>query len=132
MTPLYYIYSWRLWKSFIQGCCRASSTEIRFLGLKTSILLRRSKACSSMFGKKELKDLFLMKEIWLRHSCAITDYMESIYYLDGFPSSSRILSTWFKVEFPGKMAFPKYIQPKMHPIDQMSTAFVYLLEPNKI
>jgi hypothetical protein len=73
-----------------------------------------------------------MKEIWFRHYCAITDSIESIYYLDGFPKSSSILSTWFNVEFPGKIAFPKYIYPNIHPMDQISTAFVYLLEPNKI
>lgn len=41
-------------------------------------------------------------------------------------------SSWFKVEFPGKIAFPRYIYPKMHPIDHISTALVYLLDPSRI
>jgi hypothetical protein len=53
----------------------------------------RSKAWSSIEGKKDENDLFLMKEIWLRHYCAIIDSMESIYYLVGFPNNYNILST---------------------------------------
>ena len=66
------------------------------------------------------------------HYWAITDSIDSIYYRLGFPKSSRILSTWFKVEFPGKIALPKYISPRIHPTDHISTALVYLEDPNNI
>ena len=66
------------------------------------------------------------------HSWAITDSIDSIYSRLGLPSNSRIRSTWFKVEFPGKMALPKYISPKMQPTDHMSTAFVYFDDPSRI
>ena len=58
--------------------------------------------------------------------------MDSMSSLVGLPKSYKMRSTWFKVEFPGKIAFPKYISPKMQPTDHMSTAFVYLDDPNKI
>lgn len=73
-----------------------------------------------------------MKEIWFRHYCAMTDSMDSTYSRVGFPSSSRMRSSWFKVEFPGKIAFPRYIYPKIQPMDHMSTALVYLLDPSSI
>lgn len=85
-----------------------------------------------MLGKNEENDRFLMKAIWFKHSCAMTDSIESISSRVGLPSSSSILSTWLRVEFPGNIAFPRYISPKMQPTDHMSTALVYLLDPNKI
>lgn len=50
----------------------------------------------------------------------------------GFPVTSRILSIWFKVEFPGNMALPSMSSPKIHPTDHMSTAFEYCVEPKRI
>ena len=85
-----------------------------------------------MLGKKEEKDRFLMKAIWLRHSWAITDSIESISSRVGLPSSSSMRSTWLRVEFPGKIALPRYISPKIQPTDHISTALVYLLDPSKI
>lgn len=85
-----------------------------------------------MLGKNEEKDLFLMKAIWFKHYWAITDSMESISSRVGLPSNSSILSTWLRVEFPGKIAFPRYISPKIQPTDHISTALVYLLDPSKI
>lgn len=85
-----------------------------------------------MLGKKAEKERFLTNEIWLRHSWAITDSIDSTSSLVGLPNSYRMRSTWFKVEFPGKMALPRYSSPNMHPTDHISTAFVYLLDPSKI
>jgi hypothetical protein len=85
-----------------------------------------------MLGKKLLKDRFLIKEIWFKHYWAITDSIESISYLLGLPNNYRMRYTWLRVEFPGKMALPKYISPKIHPTDHISTAFVYLEEPKSI
>ena len=73
-----------------------------------------------------------MKEIWFKHYCAMTDYMDYTSSRVGLPNSSRMRSSWFKVEFPGKIAFPRYISPRMQPIDHISTAFVYLLDPSSI
>ena len=70
--------------------------------------------------------------IWLMHSFAMTDYIDSISSFVGLPNNSIIFSIWFRVEVPGKMAFPVNISPKIHPIDHISTAFVYFDEPNKI
>lgn len=105
---------------------------ILFLGLKTSNFFSKSNATSSIFGKKLENDRFFTKDIWFKHYCAITDSIDSISSRFGFPNSSKILSIWFKVEFPGKMALPKYIYPKMQPTDHISTAFVYLEEPRRI
>ena len=33
---------------------------------------------------------------------------------------------------PGNNAFPTISSPRMHPIDHISTAFVYLVDPNNI
>ena len=46
--------------------------------------------------------------------------------------NSKILSIWLIVEVPGNIALPIISSPKMHPIDQISTAFAYFLEPSKI
>jgi hypothetical protein len=88
------------------GWLKASYTVSRFFGLKTSNFRNKSIANSSMFGKKLPKDFFFTKFTWFRHSFAITDSIESTYYRVGFPKSSIILSSWFSVEFPGKIAFP--------------------------
>ena len=70
--------------------------------------------------------------IWFMHYLAMTDSIESISSFVGLPNSYIILSIWFKVDVPGNIAFPVNISPKMHPIDHISTAFVYFDEPNKI
>ena len=62
----------------------------------------------------------------------MTDSIDSISSRLGLPNSYSILSTWLRVELPGKMAFPKYISPKIHPTDHISTALVYLDEPSSI
>ena len=36
------------------------------------------------------------------------------------------------MEVPGNIALPVYISPKIHPNDHISTALVYLEDPNKI
>lgn len=56
----------------------------------------------------------------------------SIYFMVGLPVNSRIFYIWFRVDVPGKMAFPVISYPTMHPTDHMSTAFEYLVEPNRI
>lgn len=50
----------------------------------------------------------------------------------GLPVNSIILSNWFMVDSPGKRGCPPSSSPKMHPIDHMSTPFVYLVEPSRI
>lgn len=65
-------------------------------------------------------------------SLAKADSIESISSFDGFPMSSRILSTWLSVELPGNTGFPKNISPRMHPTDHISTAFEYFEEPRSI
>ncbi len=60
------------------------------------------------------------------------DSIDSMSFCDGLPISSRIRSIWFSVEFPGNVDLPIISYPKMHPTDHMSTAFEYLVEPNKI
>jgi hypothetical protein len=60
------------------------------------------------------------------------DSIDSISFCDGLPISSKILSIWFKVEFPGKVDFPIINYPKMQPTDHISTALEYLVDPSKI
>lgn len=50
----------------------------------------------------------------------------------GLPVNSRILSIWFRVEVPGNRDLPVINYPRMHPTDHISTAFEYLVDPNKI
>ena len=59
-------------------------------------------------------------------------WIDSMSELDGLPRSSIICSTWFRVEVPGKIAFPRIISPKMHPTLHMSTAFEYFYDPRRI
>jgi hypothetical protein len=58
--------------------------------------------------------------------------IDSMSFWLGLPTSSKIFSIWFRVEFPGKTDFPVISSPKMQPTDHISTAFEYLVEPNKI
>ena len=60
------------------------------------------------------------------------DSIDSMSFCDGLPISSRIRSIWFSVEFPGNVDLQIISYPKIHPTDHMSTAFEYLVEPNKI
>lgn len=53
-------------------------------------------------------------------------------FSDGFPVTYKILSIWFRVEFPGNNALERRSSPKIHPTDHMSTAFEYCVEPSKI
>ena len=41
------------------------------------------------------------------------------------------LSSWFKVDVPGKTGFPSKSSAKIQPILHISTPLVYLFEPNK-
>lgn len=50
----------------------------------------------------------------------------------GMPRRSIIISTWFIVDVPGKIAFPRIISPRMQPMLHMSTALEYLWEPSRI
>jgi hypothetical protein len=43
---------------------------------------------------------------------------------DGAPVSSRIFSSWFIVDVPGKMGRPLSISPRMQPTAHMSTPLV--------
>lgn len=54
----------------------------------------------------------------------MTEDIESISFWVGFPNNYSILYIWFKVELPGKIDFPVYISPKIHPTDHISTAFI--------
>ena len=51
---------------------------------------------------------------------------------DGAPVSSRIFSSWFIVDVPGKMGRPLSISPRMQPTAHMSTPLVYRGEPSRI
>lgn len=59
------------------------------------------------------------------------DSIESMSYFDGFPVNEMILSSWFKVEFPGKNGFPVNIYAKMQPMLQTSAGFPYDCDPNR-
>lgn len=58
--------------------------------------------------------------------------ISSIYLIVGLPVNYKILSIWFKVDVPGKIAFPVINSPTIQPIDHMSTAFEYFVDPNSI
>jgi len=51
---------------------------------------------------------------------------------DGGPVHIKTLSIWFNVELPGKRGFPLIISPNKQPKLQMSIAFEYFLDPNRI
>ena len=48
------------------------------------------------------------------------------------PINSMILSIWFRVEVPGKTGLPIINSPNMTPVLHISTALVYLVDPNSI
>eukprot|EP00451_Oxyrrhis_marina_P053789 CAMPEP_0204500544 /NCGR_PEP_ID=MMETSP0471-20130131/97403_1 /ASSEMBLY_ACC=CAM_ASM_000602 /TAXON_ID=2969 /ORGANISM="Oxyrrhis marina" /LENGTH=76 /DNA_ID=CAMNT_0051505169 /DNA_START=458 /DNA_END=688 /DNA_ORIENTATION=- len=50
----------------------------------------------------------------------------------GMPVTSRIMSSWFMVEDPGKTGLPTIISPKMHPALHKSTSWEYRLDPSMI
>lgn len=58
--------------------------------------------------------------IIVKATSLLSDYTS---LLDGFPTKDTILSSWFKVEFPGKRGFPSRSSARMHPIDQISADF---------
>lgn len=47
----------------------------------------------------------------------LSEYTSSF---DGFPVKDIILSSWFRVEFPGNIGLPIKTYPKMQPILQIS------------
>lgn len=101
-------------------------------GLNTSKCFSKSRASSEAPGKNASKDLFfgiLVLEIIL---AAKGDYIDSISFWDGRPINYKILSIWFKVEFPGKIDFPIISSPNIQPTDHMSTALEYFVDPSNI
>ena len=59
-------------------------------------------------------------------------YMASMSSELGRPVTSMILSSWFKVEVPGKNGLPRSNSARIHPRLHISTPFVYLVDPNRI
>lgn len=87
ITPSKVIYSLSSWKSCKYGCASAYSTVNLFLELNTSSFLNKSNPSSGIFWKNDENDFFFTKLTWLRHSLAMTDYIESMSSLVGFPRS---------------------------------------------
>lgn len=83
-------------------------------------------------GKNDSNDFFFGILVLEMILAANGDSMDSISFCDGLPISSKILSIWFKVEFPGNVDLPIINSPKMHPTDHISTALEYLVDPSKI
>ena len=60
------------------------------------------------------------------------EFIESMSSGVGLPVISRTLSSWFRVEVPGKKGFPMSNSARIHPTLHMSTPFEYLLDPSNI
>ena len=101
-------------------------------GLKTKRCFKRSRASSEAIGNIELKVFFFGMFVLDMIFAARGDSIASISFWDGLPTSSKIFSIWFRVEFPGKIDFPLINYPKIQPTDHMSTAFEYLVDPKRI
>ena len=104
----------------------------RWLGLNTSKCFSRSRASSEAVGNIEVKVFFLGMLVLEMMLAAKGDSIASMSFPVGRPTSSRIFSIWLRVLFPGKIDLQLISSPRMHPTDHMSTAFEYLVDPNKI
>mmetsp|Transcript_9671 Transcript_9671/g.15147 ORF Transcript_9671/g.15147 Transcript_9671/m.15147 type:complete len:211 (+) Transcript_9671:262-894(+) len=121
-----------LWNCATYGCRKASSAVMRLLGLNFKQRRRRSRASGEAWGNISERKRGLEGGNDSNILAAKGDLIDSMSSADGLPVTSIILSSWFMVEVPGKMGFPPSISPRMQPMDQMSTPFVYLVEPNRI
>lgn len=111
-----------LWKSLTYGCCSASVTEMRLLGLKDSILLSRSIASLLHLPWNSFNPAYVVFRMLSSSVVANVELTASISCFEGWPITLMTFSIWFKVEVPGKIGFPIMSSPKMHPHDHMSTA----------
>ena len=132
MNYLQRIYYSSSWKSLTYLCWRACSVVNLFLGLNNNKCLSKSKAYSEAPGTKASNDFFFGMLVLEMMFAASGDSIDSISFCDGLPINSKILSIWFKVEFPGKVDLPMINYPNMQPTDHMSTAFEYLVDPSRI
>lgn len=92
----------------------------------------RSRASSEAVGNRSLNRFYLTGGMLSSIVAARGQSIDSMSSFFGLPMSSITLSSWFKVEVPGKTGLPSSSSAKMHPMLHMSTPFVYLLEPKRI
>lgn len=129
---LHSIYSYSSWKSFTYRCASASFAVSLWFGLKTRRCFNRSIASSLAPGNIWENVFFLGIFVLEMILAARGESTDSTSFGVGRPVSSKILSIWLRVEVPGNRDFPVINYPRMHPTDHISTAFEYLVEPNKI
>ena len=102
-----------------------SSTVYLLSGLNVSILLRRSAAWGLMLGKSLSQPCLLLFGNDLMYLIAFSFPMYFISSWDGVPKTEIILCTWSRKSSPGNSGCLPSSSAIMHPVDQISTAFVY-------
>ena len=67
--------------------------------------------------------LYLMLVIESIMGCATSEFNEFMSSFLGLPVNERILSSWFRVEFPGIIGFPDSSYANIQPILHTSALF---------
>lgn len=109
-----------LWNEAKKGCFKILAAVGLLWGFKFSIEVTRFNAsCGTEELNHYCRGLCLMFTS-LIIVIAVSEFRASMSYCLGFPVNERILSSWLRVEFPGKMGFPSRISAKIQPTLQMS------------
>lgn len=113
------------YKLEMYGCRRASSTLIRLLGSKTSILCNKSIARGFAVGYSLCSGTLAVygREVMYMSDLGLS--MKFISSFEGVPSTLNIIFNWDKQSVPGNIALRPSNSEKMQPTDHISMAVLY-------